>query len=240
MELLIFGNRTPMTLRTTVTAGIRRLALNMFVAAKMGQWTVATAEVKPVGAPVGFRWPALVNPVMHVAAMGTLLPPETELAALEMAAHAQVTKNGGGGVGVEASGSAETANKGWSGVKGDVMRLMDRALRRLPKRHGATKLFSRCFVHAMMFYNDKDVAAAMKVAIERWPSLNWSGVLYRHPDWVNRPVRRFIPGPVVILPRVEQVFKAFQDVVGAKTGQPLFNAAAKKAARQVLELIKGG
>jgi len=157
-----------------------------------------------------------------------------------MAAHAQVTKNGGGGVGVEASGSAETANKGWSGVKGDVMRLMDRVLRRLPKRHGATKLFSRCFVHAMMFYNEKDVAAAMKVAIELWPSLNWSGVLYRHPDWVNRRVRRFIPGPVVILTRVEQVFKAFQDVVGAKTGQPLFNAAAKKAARQVLELIKGG
>jgi len=127
-----------------------------------------------------------------------------------------------------------------SGVKGDIMHLMDRVLRRVPKNHGATALFSRCFSHALMFYNSADAEAARNVAAEKWPGMTWREVLYRQADWVNRRVRRTVPAPKVIVPRLEKLFADFGKIVDASTKQPLFNEATWKAARHVIQTAKGG
>lgn len=127
-----------------------------------------------------------------------------------------------------------------SGVKGDIMHLMDRVLRHVPKGHGATPLFSRAFSHALMFYNAKDSAAAQRVAAELWPEKTWRQVQYYMSSWVNRRVRRTVPHPDVIVPRLEKLFKEFGGILDASTKQSLFSAATWKAAGQVIQTVKEG
>jgi len=70
----------------------------------------------------------------------------------------------------EAAAECGAAARGLrSGVMADILHVLDRVLRHVPKNHGATALFSRCFVHALMFYNDGDAKLAERVAAEKWP-----------------------------------------------------------------------
>ena len=127
-----------------------------------------------------------------------------------------------------------------AGVKGDIMHLMDRVLRHVPKGHGATPLFSRAFSHALMFYNAKDAAAAQRLAAEIWLDKTWRQVQYYMAAWVNRRVRRTVPHPDIIAPRLEKLFKDFAGILYASNKQPLFTSATWKAARQVIQLVKEG
>jgi len=141
----------------------------------------------------------------------------------------------------EAAADGGAATRGLrSGVKADILHVLDRVLRHAPKNHGATAHFSRCFVHALMFYNDGDAQLAERVAAEKWPEMTWLEVLYRKATWVNRRVRRAVPAAVVIVPRLEAVFKDFANILDASTGQRLFNSAAKSAARKVIKMAKAG
>jgi len=126
------------------------------------------------------------------------------------------------------------------GVRGDVMHGMDRLLRHLPHNHGALPVFNRIFSHAMMFYDKTDAEAAMRVASERFEGKSWAQVVYWHADWVNRRVRRFVPLPSVIAPRLQSVFSQFGSVIDASTKQPLFSAAARREARQVIKFAADG
>jgi len=141
----------------------------------------------------------------------------------------------------EAAADGGAAARGLlSGVKADILHVLDRVLRHAPKNHGATAHFSRCFVHALMFYNDGDAQLAERVAAEKWPEMTWLEVLYRKATSVNRRVRRAVPAAVVIVPRLEAVFKEFANILDASTGQRLFNSAAKSAARKVIKMAKAG
>jgi len=139
------------------------------------------------------------------------------------------------------AGDADAMRRGLaSGVRGDIMHAMDRLLKKLSKNHGIIALFSRCFASALMLYNKADAEAAKAVAAEVYKDMTWDQVMFRQPEWVNRRVRRFVPAPAVLEERLKGVFNQFGPVVDASTGQPLFNAAAKEAAKNVLELAAGG
>lgn len=167
---------------------------------------------------------------------------DDEDGAEEEAEEAAVRDGGDGGdVQVVATQDSLRCQPGqFSGVKGDVMHWMDRLLRLLPKHHGAIQLFSICLSHALMLYNDKDLEMAKRVAAEKWPEMTWEAVLYRKSEWINKRVRRLVPSPSVIVPRVKQVIADFQDVIDAKTQQPLFSAAARKAAEQGIKMAGDG
>lgn len=70
--------------------------------------------------------------------------------------------------------------------------------------------------------------------------MTWLEVLYHKATWVNRRVRRAVPAAVVIVPRLEAVFKDFENILDASTGQRLFNSAAKTASRKVILMAKAG
>lgn len=127
-----------------------------------------------------------------------------------------------------------------SGVRGDIMHAMDRVLKKVSKRHGATALFARSFAAALMLYNQSDTEAVKKAAAVQFPDLPWEQVLFRQPEWVHRRVRRVVPQPDALVPRLKEVFKRFGPIMDASTNQPLFNKAARKAAKQVLGLAAAG
>lgn len=132
--------------------------------------------------------------------------------------------------------------KDWatSGVKVDVMHVMDRILRRMPKGHGLLALFSRRLSQAMMLSNLKDASKAKEVAAKKWPHLSWAEVLFRRTRWLNKRVRRFVPPPEVLVPRLEAVFREFSDVPDATTDEQLFTPAAIKASKAVVRLARTG
>lgn len=127
-----------------------------------------------------------------------------------------------------------------SGVNADVWHVMDRIMRRVHKNHGAARLFSRCLSHAIMLYNKKDAEAARAVAVELFPELTWGGVIIRRAAWVNKRVRRVVPAPDVLVTRLRALSDEFAPIRDAKTDEPLFNAAKKKAADLVLLVAQEG
>jgi len=114
------------------------------------------------------------------------------------------------------AGDADAVRRGLaSGVLGDIMDAMDRLLKKLSKNHGIIALLGRCFASALMLYNKANAEA-------------------------DRRVRRFFPALVILQEHLKGLFNQFGPVLDASTGQPLFNAAAKEAARNVLDLAAGG
>ena len=150
--------------------------------------------------------------------------------------------NGVGGGGGQAATNAAREDCMWerSGVKGDMFHAMDRMLRVIPKGHGALGLFSRTLSHAMMLFNKTDAEKARKVAATKFPNMSWGDVLLRQADWVSKHVRRFVPKPSVLVPRLEAVIEEFQDCVDADTQQRLFSPVAKLAAKSVLDMARKG
>ena len=120
------------------------------------------------------------------------------------------------------------------------MHVMDRVLRVMPKNHGALGLFSRRLSQSMMLSYLKDALAAKAVATKLWPNTSWPEVLFRRARWLNKRVRRFIPPPDVLVPRMKAVFSEFENIVDATTGSPLFTPLAIKAYKAVLKLAECG
>nr|GAT42490.1 predicted protein [Mycena chlorophos] len=71
-------------------------------------------------------------------------------------------------------------------------------------------------------------------------NLTWADMLRYNPKWLWRHCRRTIPPPEELYPRVHRVFMLYGPLKDAKTGLPLFNAAAWKIAKNILELIRNG
>jgi len=64
-------------------------------------------------------------------------------------------------------------------------------------------------------------------------------VLYNS-EWVWQRVKRFIPPPEILAPRVLEVIQKYGPLQDAVTGQSLFNKASWEAARTVLENVRQG
>ncbi|KAF8989595.1 hypothetical protein BDZ89DRAFT_974680, partial [Hymenopellis radicata] len=82
-----------------------------------------------------------------------------------------------------------------------------------------------------------------KSRIEIWlrsKGLKWDDMLRYKSKWLWRHCRRTIPPPETLYPLVHDVFHTWGSLKDAKTGAPLFNAAAWQKAKNILELIRNG
>ena len=70
--------------------------------------------------------------------------------------------------------------------------------------------------------------------------VSWEYVLRSHSSWLLHHVRRFVPPPEILLPRVATVIYDFGPLLCAKSNQPLFNDKAWDISINVLENIRRG
>jgi len=89
-----------------------------------------------------------------------------------------------------------------------------------------------------MLSNLKDALAAEAAAAKLWPNTQWPEILFRRLSWLNKRVRRLIPAPDIIVPRLKAVFAEFDNIVDATTGSPLFTPLSIKAFKAVLRLAE--
>ena len=70
--------------------------------------------------------------------------------------------------------------------------------------------------------------------------VTWDYMVAAHPEWLLHRVRRFIPCPEELLPRIATVFQKFGPLRDAITGSPLFNEKAWEIAHNALENVRRG
>jgi len=94
--------------------------------------------------------------------------------------------------------------------------------------HGLRRVFCRALRDAIFLKDIDDVAKVSDFILndkgKRFASFE-DAVLYA-PEWVFRRVRRYVPPPDQLLPRVAEVFKTYGPLKDSKTGEPLFNQAS--------------
>ncbi|KAJ7206804.1 hypothetical protein GGX14DRAFT_637030 [Mycena pura] len=108
----------------------------------------------------------------------------------------------------------------------------------ISRTHGLRLAFVHAFRDACLVPHPAD-----KARIETYlttKNLAWNDMLRYNPKWLWRHCRRTIPPPEVLYPLVHRLFMLYGPLKDAKTGLPLFNAAAWKIAKNILELIRNG
>ncbi|KAI1787068.1 hypothetical protein LXA43DRAFT_1098652 [Ganoderma leucocontextum] len=123
-----------------------------------------------------------------------------------------------------------------SRVLGDIFHLHDQFP--ISKDHGLRRPFFRA-LSAALFISDAGDKAALEAVLHR-SDLSYSSKLMSSPQWVLHRVRRYVPPPEVLLPRVTAVLKTFGPLKDAQTGLPLFNHAAWDVTKNILENIRLG
>ncbi|KIK50165.1 hypothetical protein GYMLUDRAFT_253216 [Collybiopsis luxurians FD-317 M1] len=84
-----------------------------------------------------------------------------------------------------------------------------------------------------------------KNRIEAWgsiqdPPVTFAYLMRTRPQWVLKRCKHIIPPPEQLYLPVEQVLRTYGPLKDAKTGLPLFNAAAWSSSQKVLEVIQKG
>jgi hypothetical protein len=123
-----------------------------------------------------------------------------------------------------------------SRVLGDIYHLM--AMFKISIHHGIRRPFSRALRDALFLVDPDDKAAVAHVLAGK--SITFDQMVLWNSDWVWKRVKRVVPPPEVLLPRVTQVFKVYGPLQDATTGLPLFNEASWDKARNILENIRMG
>jgi hypothetical protein len=119
---------------------------------------------------------------------------------------------------------------------GDIWHLMDQFP--ISMSHGLRRPFARALRDAFYLLDPED-----KEAVEAFlatKNVSWDGMLRSHPRWLFQHVKRFVPPPEELLPRVSRVIQVYGPLKDAKTGLPLFNDKAWEIAENVLENIRRG
>ncbi|KAF8134402.1 hypothetical protein EV363DRAFT_1561939 [Boletus edulis] len=106
------------------------------------------------------------------------------------------------------------------------------------RQHGLRRPFFRALSMAFLLPVMEDVSVIEPVLKKLGTSYN--AQLLSRPKWLHARVRRMVPSPEVLLPRVAEVIKTYGPVRDATTSQPLFNARAWDVARNVLENTRLG
>jgi hypothetical protein len=58
--------------------------------------------------------------------------------------------------------------------------------------------------------------------------------------WIWRHCKRSIPPPEQLYPLIERVFRTYGPLKNAKNGEPLFNVAAWRVSKNILDLVRKG
>ncbi|CDO73771.1 hypothetical protein BN946_scf185015.g99 [Trametes cinnabarina] len=123
-----------------------------------------------------------------------------------------------------------------SRVLGDIFHLHHQFP--ISQHHGLRRPFSRA-LSAAIFIPDSDDKAAVEAVLQQ-RGTTYNSKLLSSPEWVLRRVRRHVPPPKILLPRVTAVIKMYGALKDSTTGQPLFNQRAWEIAQNVLENIRLG
>ncbi|OBZ66439.1 hypothetical protein A0H81_13618 [Grifola frondosa] len=105
-------------------------------------------------------------------------------------------------------------------------------------QHGLRRPFARALRDAFFIPDPED-----KASIEdflKMKEVSWEHMLFTHPNWLLRRVRRFVPPPEELLPRVQAVLRGYGPLKDAITGLPLFNDRAWNVVEAALENIRRG
>jgi hypothetical protein len=126
-------------------------------------------------------------------------------------------------------------------VLDDAFHFMDRLLRLLPKKHSVFKDFAHQFSEAI-FIRDKNDEDAVRAVIEKKGG-KWDYMVRAKGAALNKRIRRFIPGPDVLVPRLQCLFNAYRNVkcptaTGKKTN--FFSDEAWKMAERLLATAQLG
>ncbi|KAH7919165.1 hypothetical protein BV22DRAFT_1051234 [Leucogyrophana mollusca] len=123
-----------------------------------------------------------------------------------------------------------------SRVIGDPWHGMDQF--KIPVHHGLRQPFARALRDALFLPDLNDKSAVERVLAKR--NTTYQMTVLHQSDWVWQRVKRFIPPPEVLTPRVLKVLQTFGPLKDAVTGQPLFNDASWKKAKNYIENIRMG
>ncbi|KAG6836301.1 hypothetical protein H0H93_009317 [Arthromyces matolae] len=123
-----------------------------------------------------------------------------------------------------------------SGVFGDIWHLMHQFP--ISMQHGLRRPFARSMRNAFFLYDPEDKAAVEAFLATK--GITWDKMLLYHSHWLFQRVKRYVPPPEELLPRVSQVLQTFGPLKDAKTGAPLFNQKCWEIATNALENIRRG
>ncbi|KAJ7194292.1 hypothetical protein GGX14DRAFT_378125 [Mycena pura] len=113
----------------------------------------------------------------------------------------------------------------------------------ISRTHGLRLAFIHAFRDACLIPHPTDKARIEVYLATR--NLTWADTVVFYsirmgPKWLWRHCRRTVPPPEELYPLVHRVFMLYGPLKDAKTGLPLFNAAAWKIAKNILELVRNG
>jgi hypothetical protein len=123
-----------------------------------------------------------------------------------------------------------------SRVLGDIFHLMHQF--KVPMRHGLRRPFCRALRDALLVPDEEDKAALQPILQKR--RLSFEKMVLWHSDLVWQHVRRTVPPPEILTPRVLHVLTTFGPLKDATTGLPLFSKAAWEVATNVMEGVRAG
>lgn len=123
-----------------------------------------------------------------------------------------------------------------SRVIGDIWHLMDQF--KISLHHGLRRPFSHALRDAIFLLDPEDRAAVEKVL--KTKNMSFQQMVLAHSDWVWQRVKRLMPPPETLAPRVAEVLQTYGPLKDAVTGQPLFNDSSWDKARAIIENIKMG
>ena len=123
-----------------------------------------------------------------------------------------------------------------SRVIGDIWHLMDQF--KVSLHHGLRRPFSCALRDAIFLLDPEDRAAVEKVLETK--NMSFRQMVLTNSDWIWQWVKRLVPPPEILAPRVTEVLQTYGPLKDAVTGQPLFNDVAWEKAHTVIENIKMG
>jgi hypothetical protein len=128
------------------------------------------------------------------------------------------------------------SNEVRSRVLGDIWHLMDQF--KISIHHGLRRPFSRALRDAIFLPDPVDLAAVEEVLKKK--NTCFCQMVLTNSDWVWQRIKRLVPPPEILAPRVTEVLQTYSPLKDAVTDQPLFNDASWEKAHLVIENIKLG
>lgn len=92
----------------------------------------------------------------------------------------------------------------------------------------------------ILFVLDLNDKALVEQHLKKVKNTTWEDMMLKKSEWLLKRVRRYIPPPNVLYPRVKELFDTLGESVCSKSGNKLFDNKCKKAAKSALDLIKKG
>ncbi|KAF8833475.1 hypothetical protein BDN67DRAFT_916912 [Paxillus ammoniavirescens] len=127
-----------------------------------------------------------------------------------------------------------------STVRGRVIYDNFHAYHHIPisRTHGLRRPFLRA-LSAAFYIPVADDKSAVERVLKKY-QVSYNSQLLSKPKWVLARVRRHVPLPEILLPRVAEVIETYGPLKDATSGEPLFNARAWEITKNLMENIRLG